>query len=335
MDLSIVIPVYNVEPYLEDCVSSVYRQSLPLDRFEVILINDGSTDDSFRLAQKLASEHPNMKVIDQKNRGLSAVRNRGIRMAGGTYILFLDSDDFLYENTITPLLDKVLSDDLDVLRFEYWGVDESGKRLFPSPYRAKRSLYEGHVISGTDLFEKIYNQELFAWLSFIKRNFLLEEKVFFEEGMFFEDIEFSLRVALKAHRCMYLSSCLYAYRQRPASILHTFSKKKVKDVISIVESLQNYLKDPSLRRSFKTIIRQIRTQLIVSVLLRISDTSVYKDRRELLDLMKEKEIVYLHPVNRPRELIVSILYNVLGKNIMNILHPVSRVRLYLLKKQNK
>lgn len=332
MDLSIVIPVYNVEPYLEACVSSVYRQSLPLDRFEVILINDGSTDNSFQLIQKLASEHSNIKVIDQKNRGLSAVRNRGIRMACGTYILFLDSDDFLYENTVTPLLDKVLSNDLDVLRFEYWGVDESGNRLFQSPYRARRSAYEGQLITGTDLFEKIYNQELFAWLSFIKKDLLLEGKVFFEEGMFFEDIEFSLKVALKAHRCMYLSSCLYAYRQRPASILHTFSKKKVKDVISIVENLQNYLEDSSIRLSSKTIIQQIRTQLIVSILLRISDTSVYKDRSELLALMKEKGIVYLHPVRRPREWIVSVLYNLLGKYVMNILHPVSHLRLYLLKK---
>lgn len=332
MDLSIIIPVYNVEPYLEACVASVYRQSLPSERFEVILINDGSTDDSFRLMQKLAAEHPNMRVVDQKNCGLSAVRNRGVRMALGTYVLFVDSDDFLYDNTVIPLLDKAIANKLDVLRFDYWAVDEAGNRLFQSPYLAKRSPYEGQAISGTDLFEKIYNQELFAWLSLIKKDLLLQKDVFFEEGMFFEDIEFSLKVALKASRCMYISSCVYAYRQRPASILHTFSKKKVEDVVAIAESLQQYLKDPSLKKSVKTIIKQIRTHLIVSVLLRISDTPVYKDRRELLELMKKKGIVYLHPVKRRREFIVSMLYNLLGKYVMVVLYPVSRARLYLLNK---
>lgn len=94
MDLSIIVPVYNVERYLENCIESIFDQDLDVAQFEVLLMNDGSTDSSYSICQRLAKKHPNIRLFSHDNVGLSATRNRGIDQAQGKYIYFIDSDDF-------------------------------------------------------------------------------------------------------------------------------------------------------------------------------------------------------------------------------------------------
>ena len=117
MLLSIIIPLYNCGESIEQCILSVYKQNLDERDFEVIVVNDGSTDGSEKRVQKIAELHNNITLINQKNQGPSAARNIGIRVAKGKYLQFLDADDYLVEGYIDRLLKTALDDDPDIITF--------------------------------------------------------------------------------------------------------------------------------------------------------------------------------------------------------------------------
>lgn len=114
MQLSIVVPVYNVEQYIRSCIESIYRQELDENDFEVILVNDGTQDNSFVIIEDIISNHTNITVIEQRNQGLSVARNTGLQHAKGEYVLFVDSDDLLIESTLKPLLDGACNSSVDM-----------------------------------------------------------------------------------------------------------------------------------------------------------------------------------------------------------------------------
>ena len=116
MQLSIIIPAYNAEKYLDECLASCYRQEMSECDYELIIINDGSTDGTLAKAQEWAAKHSNIRIISQENKGLSQARNAGIEASQGDYIIFLDSDDSLAEDSLVRIHVKCRKDDLDMLR---------------------------------------------------------------------------------------------------------------------------------------------------------------------------------------------------------------------------
>ena len=147
-ELSIIIPVYNVQKYLEDCLLSIYKQSLSLETFEVIAVNDGSTDSSIDILREYGEIYPNLIIISQENKGLSKARNNGLAVASGKYVFFMDSDDFLCLDSLASLLSKAVEYDLDVLRFDYKFVDEKGDELDKKTNRDKRKRYSDWLVDG-------------------------------------------------------------------------------------------------------------------------------------------------------------------------------------------
>lgn len=103
--LSIIIPVYNVENYVEHCITSCLKQNILISEYEIIIVNDGSTDNSLFIAEKTATGHPNIKIISQCNKGLSMARNKGLSLAQGDYIWFVDSDDYIEENCLKQIIE--------------------------------------------------------------------------------------------------------------------------------------------------------------------------------------------------------------------------------------
>ena len=126
MRLSIIIPIYNVEKYIERCINSIFEQNLASEDYEVLLIDDETPDQSGEIAKKIAESRDNYHYIFQKNKGLGGARNTGILHAKGNYILFLDSDDWLDRNSISELLNEVHQRDLDILIFNMKNVSSNG-----------------------------------------------------------------------------------------------------------------------------------------------------------------------------------------------------------------
>lgn len=223
---SVVIPIYNVERYLHDCIDSVLMQNTSED-YEIILIDDGSPDGSGAICDRYAQNHTNIRVFHDTNHGVSHARNMGIDLAKGEYILFLDADDLLELNffeTLTPLLDSAV----DVIRYGHHRLYEDGTKerchlqLLPKGESGKTYL--------THLFERNLVPSFYPWCYLYRKAFLSGHKIRFREDLkVSEDFEFNMRVYAMAQRIVGVDQPLYQYRIRAGSVTATVSGKKLMD----------------------------------------------------------------------------------------------------------
>jgi len=143
MKLSIIIPVYNAEQYLQKCLESVFNQNLPLQNYEVICINDGSTDASLSILNKFQEENTNVKVVSTENKGPAHARNRGLENAKGNYITFLDSDDQIFPNTLSEILNKLEEEGIEILYPMIHFFDEKDNLLEKSKIENESKINTG------------------------------------------------------------------------------------------------------------------------------------------------------------------------------------------------
>ena len=234
--LSIIVPVYQVEQYIRTCVESIFAQGLSDDDFELILVNDGTRDQSFERIADIISVHQNIIVLEQKNMGLSAARNTGLTHATGQYILFLDSDDLLVEQSLPALMHAIGQQvpDLLVAGFKKM-TDAEIEHLIPALPQEEATF---ETLTGEELFVKYLNaRECYVWRTIYRRAFLEEHHLRFIPGIYFEDVPFTTECYLKASTCLRTSHLFYIYRQREASICSTIDARKIYDLNTVVARL--------------------------------------------------------------------------------------------------
>ncbi|QPH73141.1 sugar transferase [Neisseria meningitidis] len=305
MNLSIVVPIYNVESYLEACLSSI-EPILSNENVELILVNDGSKDGSedicYKYIDKISNNKqqttnnkqqttnnkqqttnnkqqttnnkqqttnnkqqttnnkqqttnnkqqttnnkqqtttnnkhrtPNIKYIYQDNQGLSEARNTGIKNSNGKYIVFIDSDDFINCQVLLDFLSKDDIDMPDVVFLNAVKYDKGSVSYFGEDYQPEKILNQSkvEVLKGLCRFRKFPGS---AWNKIIKRELIIKEKLFFEKGIYSEDVEWSMRLFNAATTFSYLDGCYYYYRQgREDSITGTVSEKSIKSLLYILE----------------------------------------------------------------------------------------------------
>ena len=229
--LSIIIPMYNVEQHLKECVNSVIRQNLPFE-FEIIMVNDGSTDGSLEKATEIGAGIPQIKIISQVNRGLGGARNAGITNAAGQYIIFLDADDRLAESSVAPLLEIADRKEIDVLEFAAKGITTEGETVYHFSNATNTAIsgiaYYNRVRYMNSACNKIYS------LKFLRSNGLL-----FREQIFIEDFEFNTRVFAAAQRVVATDLLGAYFLQSNNSITRNLDSKKVDkmqdDIIKVIQ----------------------------------------------------------------------------------------------------
>lgn len=235
MLLSVIVPIYNVEQYIRPCIESVFKQDLNENDFELILVNDGTKDRSIERIEDLILQHDNISVIDQENQGLSAARNTGLKHACGDYVLFVDSDDLLIDNTLKPLLDCAVSSSVDMVIGEFIKMTDE---QINDPVSLSSSGKEMTHMSGKEAFLHFLNpRECYVWRTLYRRIFLFNNQIQFIPGIFFEDIPFTTECYIKAEKCISLPIPFYIYRQHPNSIVSTINKKKLLDFNVVIEHL--------------------------------------------------------------------------------------------------
>ncbi len=236
MTLSIVIPVYKVEKYVEKCLRSCAEQDIFSDEYEIIVVNDGSPDKSIEIVEHVAKGYSNITVVSQKNQGLSLARNKGLSSAKGDYVWFVDSDDWIEKNVLKKLITLCTENNLDILRFCVGNVIE-GKSVRRFNYEAR----EKRIQKGKDvLLDGIYSP--CVQFSIYKREFLLKNNLSFYPGIFHEDGEFTPRAWYMAERVMLLNDICYYYRLNNDSIMGRPNPKKSFDLVIVCESLNNFSK---------------------------------------------------------------------------------------------
>lgn len=243
--ISLIIPVYNTEKYLCECLDSVIGQKFA--DLEILCVNDGSTDNSLDILKEYALRDKRIKVISQENQGLSGARNTGIQRASGKYICFLDSDDILAEGSLEEMYRLSSEDDLEILCFDadcFYETEELEIKEHKDEYYHRKKSYGGPM-KGKILFSELIENDDFcdaAWVLFIKRSWLFEKGIWFYPRLIHEDCLFSFQCFMETERIRHVKKSFVKYRIRPNSIMTSkASFESMKGRIICYKEIMQYL----------------------------------------------------------------------------------------------
>lgn len=285
MVLSIIVPVYNVEAYLQKCVDSLLNQDLPEADYEIILVDDGSKDNSGQLCDILAATNSNIRVIHQPNKGLGAARNTGIAAAYGTYVQFVDSDDYLCPNVLGGIVHQLENQALDILRINYQNVRQNGEVFEPNKYSKPFDNYSEDVCDGLSFLNERLGFACYAVQFVCRASLLKHEGNGFREGILYEDAEWAPRILLQAKRVASCPTMVYNYLYRPNSITRNSDadrkRKSVEDKLKLIETMKNQGDTVEDHRWFDGMI----AQTALSILSEVS-RYFYKDKKKYIGQLK-------------------------------------------------
>lgn len=285
MILSIVVPVYNVEDYLSKCLDSILNQDIDKDDYEIIVVNDGSTDGSGEIAEEYAERYSNITLINQENQGLSGARISGIKVARGKYIQFVDSDDYLEPNVEKSLVEKMESGNLDILRFNYQNVNEKGEVFDPNKASKLYVDYRDEVCDGITFLNERQGPACYA-VQFMLKTELVKSIPLFMEGIYFEDVEWTPRILTAANRVTSESRIIYNYLVRQGSITKakTLEKKRkvIDDKIFLIDLMKSQMADKADKRWYEGMIAGTVISLLGAIV-----ADLYVERRKYIKKLKE------------------------------------------------
>ena len=264
--LSIIVPVYNVEKYLERCIDSLLHQDIDKSECEIILVNDGSTDRSGEIARNFASKYDIICLIEQENKGLSGARNSGLDVAKGKYIMFVDSDDYIKEDVLNSILITAESNNLDICIYKClakWGDgafhDDIGQ-----------AFEKNRVFSGEQLLLEGY-QVASVWNCLYKMDLIINNDMRFYPRILHQDVEFNNRIYPLAKRVMLIDNVCYYYCIRtdssirgnsPAKVMHSITSD-----IDVAAQLQIAAKSSIYSNSIRSLLARKSRSIIASLLL--------------------------------------------------------------------
>lgn len=236
MELSIIIPVYNVEKYIRRCLDSIFNQDLPPENFEVIIVNDGTPDKSMAIVNYYVNLHKNIKIINQANQGLSSARNNGLAVAIGKYVWFIDSDDWIKKESLSLLFGYFDKQYNLIATNLYYTYDN------PTDNRFEREIKQDLLLSSK---KYISNYSVGASQRYIiKRDFLTKNNLKFYPGILHEDAEFNLRLVYTAREVYLLKNPLYFYYQGNSnSIMSSWKLKNSEDMYKVYKLLTVFWKE--------------------------------------------------------------------------------------------
>lgn len=283
--LSIIVPMYNVENYLVDCIGNIKIKDID---YEIIMVNDGSPDNSLEVAKFLGLTNQKIKVISQENRGLGGARNSGINAAIGKYILFLDADDILVKQNYNFLKNT----EEDIIEFSSKNINSVGKTL--SSFKS-RNIFNmrgvEYCLNSSTMFS--------ACNKLYKKSYLIDNNLWFKEKIYIEDFEFNSRAFFLANSVSSKEEYIQYFLQSPNSITRNndFAKKKklVSDMVRILEYINDFKKKYTLsiqeNKYFNIKATYLSTDIIYHTIKNKLPADFLKDN---VDLLKNKNLFYLH-----------------------------------------
>lgn len=233
MMFSVIVPIYNVESFLGKCLNSILSQDF--DDFEVIAVNDGSTDGSAAILEEFSGKSDKMKVFHQSNMGLGATRNNAIKTARGEYLVFVDSDDYIRSDMLSVLYKHLNKFNLDILSFDCKTVDAEGNELSASNKNDKPEFIflskKEFLVKEPTVCTKVYRRSLFV-----------DNNIFFPDRLWYEDLATVFRLVPHAEKIGYVNESLYYYVQQPGSITHSKFTTRMLEIIDSFDILLNHYK---------------------------------------------------------------------------------------------
>ncbi|MEG0559841.1 MAG: glycosyltransferase [Muribaculaceae bacterium] len=264
--ISLIIPVYNVEKYIEKCISSCLQQDISTDEYEIIIVDDGTPDDSMKIVRDKFNNIKNIIIVSQINQGLSEARNAGLKKARGEYIWYIDSDDWIESNCLRKITTICKSNNLDILAIPAIEIvnDENIVRM---SYKNDENI----VYRGADFLLKGI-VSVCAPLSIYKRTFLIENKLSFYPHIFHEDSEFTPRAYYRAQSVMCIDLPFYYIFIHQNSITTSINPQKAIDIITVCQNLDAFNKTVEKKHQ-KEFYAQISVNMNNSLYLSYENTN--------------------------------------------------------------
>ena len=295
--LSIIIPMYNAEKYIEECLDSILNSNLPKNLYELVIVNDGSKDKSPEIAQNYAAKYSNVTYLTQENQGQSTARNYGIKTCIGEYVWCVDADDKLISEQLPKIIDALNEyENLDILAVQLQNVTEEGQYL--DVECSQPTLEHNKVLSGVEAILSGYNPSSICAL-ITKKQLFIDNNIFFVKGITHQDVELTYRLMPCAMKVVFSDIIPYLYIYHPNSTSKSMVPEKkikyIKDDIYIINSFRR------LALSFKDINPQLysvifnRSQNVLFGLV----YSLYKNKKEgrklginsvIIDELKKKQL---------------------------------------------
>lgn len=267
--VSIIVPVYNVEKYIERCLDSLVNQTLK--DIEIIIVNDGSTDGSKEIIQKYLNKYKNIVYLEKENGGLSSARNYGIPYAKGEYIGFVDSDDYVELTMYEKMYNKAIEEKSDMVECDF---------IWEYPNKKREDI--GKIYS--DKKEAIVEARVVAWNKIIKKDIIEKTKITFPEGLRYEDIEFFYKIVPYLNKISFVKETLVHYVQRESSIANT-QNERTGEIFKVWENVLNYYIENNIFNEYRSELEYSYTRILLcSSLKRITKVKDRKVRKALIKL---------------------------------------------------
>lgn len=319
LKLSIIVPVYKVEKYIRTCIESFFMQGLDDEEFEIIIINDGTPDNSIGVIEDIINQHKNIKVINQENQGSSVARNNGIAAAKGEYMLMPDPDDLLIYNSLKPLLEKALETKADLVVADFL---EMTTEEIQNLKMDNIILNEDHTIekSGELLFLQDLNpHQCYVWRTLFRKGFIHHHHLTFVPGIYYQDVPFTHECYIKAEKCLRTSRLLNIYRiHREFSATNSFDIKKAKDFCIVIAKTWELT---HMKGISKQVLHKIRDDVYVSfqaMNCSISHSVIEKSERNLIIDFLRQIVPDLEFNNGFKQRLTTILYKIMPHAYMQM-----------------
>ena len=293
MKYSVIIPVYNVEKYIDRCLKSIISQHY--DDLEIIVIDNGSTDSSGSICDTYASEYSNISVYHIENHGVGSARNFGLAKAQGEFICFVDADDYLVGNLFSDM-ENQLDSELDLLVFSYYNSLE--KNLSETTRTAKILPIEGKKDRNQfiALFTELFLSDMMytVWNKIYRREFLKEHRITFEQYELGEDVRFNLNVYENVHRISFSQICYYVYISgRAGSAMRCYNPKRMSYQLEELGKIDQLMMKWDIHND--QFIDQIKARILMSNIQNISEQkiSLFLKRQYVETLCRNKEMIIL------------------------------------------
>lgn len=263
--VSLIIPVYNVQDYIEKCMDSVVNQTI--DDMEIIIVNDGSKDQSKQKIERYLEKYPKIKYLEKENGGLSDARNYGLKFATGEYVAFLDSDDYVEKNTYEEMYNLAKKEKSDMVECDFiWEYPNRIREDIGSLYSSKKEMIE--------------KARVVAWNKLIKREIIEKTNLQFPVGLRYEDVEFFYKIVPYINKVSFVKKCLIHYVQRGDSIANT-QNIRTKEIFKVLDNVITYYKENNLYDEYEQELEYIYVRfLLCSSLKRMCKIEDKKQRKQ-------------------------------------------------------
>lgn len=311
MRLSIIVPIFNTALFLNRCIESCLNQDISDLEYEIILINDGSTDDSAKICKYFRDNYSNIKYLEQLNSGQSIARNNGLKIAVGDYIWFIDSDDWILEKSLGILLKNCDHYNLDILRIGYKKIENND--IILNECESYDKIIE--VFSNKNYIKKefVFGAPLYIF----KRNFLINNQLYFTPGIFHEDNEFTPRAIYYASVIGSTKSIFYYYYSRNGSTTKSVNPKKCFDLLIVCDNLINFTK--KIEKEIQPFINNIISTSFNTALSYALEIDYKSKENFTKQLISKKEVLYhMRKSNKVKFIIEGYIFNLFPRYILFI-----------------